>query len=63
MGIEDLADVVGVSAIPVVGEVLGLAGLVGGAISGIVDLFSSHHSSAPKVNLPSVPTMEYQAGL
>ena len=63
MSIEDLADVAGVSAIPVVGEVLGLAGLVGGAISGIVDLFSSHHSSAPKINLPSVPTMVYQAGL
>jgi hypothetical protein len=59
--IGDLAEISGVSAIPVVGEVLGLAGLVGGAVEGIKDLFT--HTSAPPTIIPVQASMVHQAGL
>jgi magnesium-transporting ATPase (P-type) len=65
MGVEDLAEISGISAIPVVGEVVALGGLVWGAISGIEDLFS-HHSSSTSTPLPQAPTMAgivHQAGI
>lgn len=62
MGISDLAEVSGLSAIPVVGEIAGIAALGFGVVSGIKDLFT--HSSAPAIQqAPTVAGIVHQAGL
>jgi len=63
--LETLGEITGISAIPVVGEVAALGGLIYGAISGIEDLFS-HTSSKPAQPLPQAPVtagIVHQAGL
>ena len=63
--LETLGEITGISAIPVVGEVAALGGLIYGAISGIEDLFS-HTSSKPTQPLPQAPVtagIVHQAGL
>ena len=64
MGLEDLAEISGVSAIPVVGTVLGVAGLIGGVVEGIKDLFT--HVNQPAIVVPQASAsagIVHQAGL
>ena len=66
MGIEDLAEISGVSTIPVVGEIAGLAALGYGLYSGIKDLLGGGSSTPTPQQLPHAPVMAgivHQAGL
>ena len=60
--LSDLPELIGVSSLPIVGEALGLAGLVGGAIEGVKDMFSKG-GPAPVVALPVQAGIVHQAGI
>jgi hypothetical protein len=60
--LETVGELSGVSAIPVVGEIVGLGGLLWGAVSGIEDLFS-HKDKAPTPQVAQQPILTHQAGL
>lgn len=61
--LETLGEVTGISAIPVVGEIAGLGGLIWGAVTGIEDLFTHHDSSAPKPQFAQQAQLVHQAGI
>lgn len=60
--LSDLPELLGVSSLPIVGEALGLAGLVTGAVEGIKDMFASA-KPAPATVLPVQAGIVHQAGI
>jgi hypothetical protein len=60
--LSDLPELLGVSSLPIVGEALGLAGLVTGAVEGIKDMFASA-KPAPVTALPVQASIVHQAGI
>tara|TARA_R110000868_G_scaffold75196_1_gene217180 strand:- start:3165 stop:4778 length:1614 start_codon:yes stop_codon:yes gene_type:complete len=60
--LETVGELSGISAIPVVGEIVGLGGLLWGAVSGIEDLFK-HKDSAPTPQVTQQAGLVHQSGI